>query len=293
MRTLIPGEEQPKSQTSNESQGGTSSLIRRPRYDRVREACERCRVKKSKCDNGRPCSRCKDDGVFCTTSTGKKKEYKQPPPGYAEILENNHYTLIATIYKLYDMVRSNQSWDRQEPDLNQEGQPVIHTIARLLGCARHVDDTISVRESFPETESDMVDLACQLLHHQRSQGQSPPATDADGSLPSSLDSPPYEPTSQTTFLDTAACVATVPTPSFAENSDEDSRTPSHNLQVNGPYDTCITPELFLTGSVFQDWGAGLEPCNIEPYDAREIFDNDSMSQGDTIEWQNFLLSLLS
>ncbi|EFY95069.1 hypothetical protein MAA_09518 [Metarhizium robertsii ARSEF 23] len=268
MRTLIPGEEQPKSQTSNESQGGTSSLIRRPRYDRVREACERCRVKKSKCDNGRPCSRCKDDGVFCTTSTGKKKEYKQPPPG-------------------------NQSWDRQEPDLNQEGQPVIHTIARLLGCARHVDDTISVRESFPETESDMVDLACQLLHHQRSQGQSPPATDADGSLPSSLDSPPYEPTSQTTFLDTAACVATVPTPSFAENSDEDSRTPSHNLQVNGPYDTCITPELFLTGSVFQDWGAGLEPCNIEPYDAREIFDNDSMSQGDTIEWQNFLLSLLS
>lgn len=212
---------------------------------------------------------------------------------YAEVLENNHYTLIATIYKLYDMVRSNQSWDRQEPDLNQEGQPVIHTIARLLGCDRHVDDTISVRASFPETESDMVDLACQLLHHQRSPGQSPPATDADGSLPSSLDSPPYEPTSQTTFPDTAACVATVPTPSFAENSDEDSRTPCHNLQVNGPYGTCITPELFLTGSVFQDWGAGLEPCNIEPYDAREIFNNDSMSQGDTIEWQSFLLSLLS
>lgn len=51
------------------------------RHKRVWKACERCRMKKTKCDGEFPCKRCKDDGLVCTAGTRKKTEYKQLPRG--------------------------------------------------------------------------------------------------------------------------------------------------------------------------------------------------------------------
>ena len=45
------------------------------------------------------------------------------------MLKNTHLALVATVHKLYAMVRSGQPWDLGEPDLNDRGQPVLHTIA--------------------------------------------------------------------------------------------------------------------------------------------------------------------
>ncbi|CAG9950831.1 unnamed protein product [Clonostachys rosea f. rosea IK726] len=83
------------------------------RHKRVRKACERCRMKKTKaafvqCDGEFPCKRCKDDGRVCTASVRKKMEYKQLPRGYAEVLEKTQFALIATVHKLYSMVRNSQ-----------------------------------------------------------------------------------------------------------------------------------------------------------------------------------------
>ncbi|KAK7962530.1 uncharacterized protein PG986_003355 [Apiospora aurea] len=88
------------------------------RHKRVWKACERCRMKKTKCDGEFPCKRCKDDGLVCTAGTRKKTEYKQLPRGYAEVLENTQFALIATVHKLYAMVRSSQQWDLGEPEFN-------------------------------------------------------------------------------------------------------------------------------------------------------------------------------
>ncbi|KAM7211120.1 hypothetical protein V8F06_013495, partial [Rhypophila decipiens] len=116
----------PLSPSSYKSHGSHS--VSGGQHKRVWKACERCRMKKTKCGGEFPCKRCKDDGLVCTASTRKKTEYKQLPKGYAELLENTQFALIKTIHKLYSMVRNQQKWDLGEPELNDRGQPVIHNI---------------------------------------------------------------------------------------------------------------------------------------------------------------------
>ncbi|KAK4649288.1 Fluconazole resistance protein 1 [Podospora bellae-mahoneyi] len=138
------------------------------RHKRVWKACERCRMKKTKCDGEFPCKRCKDDGLVCTAGVRKKTEYKQLPRGYAEVLENTQFALIATVHKLYAMVRNHQTWDLGEPDLNDRGQPVIHNIASKLGCIRPSGDMdLPPHAVFPEDEAGLTELARQLEEQQR------------------------------------------------------------------------------------------------------------------------------
>ncbi|KND87394.1 Fluconazole resistance protein 1 [Tolypocladium ophioglossoides CBS 100239] len=142
------------------------------RHKRVWKACERCRMKKTKCDGEFPCKRCKDDGMVCTAGVRKKVEYKQLPKGYAEVLEHTQFALIATVVKLYSMVRSAQPWDLGEPELNDRGQPVIHNIAQKLGCIRpNSDIDLPVHSVFPEDEAGMAELARQLEEQQALEGE--------------------------------------------------------------------------------------------------------------------------
>lgn len=78
---------------------------------------------------------------------------------YAEVLENTQYALIATVHKLYSMVRNNETWDLGEPELNDRGQPVIHDVASRLGCIRPSPD---LPYTFPEGPGDFADLQAQL-----------------------------------------------------------------------------------------------------------------------------------
>ncbi|CZT08079.1 uncharacterized protein RAG0_13295 [Rhynchosporium agropyri] len=129
------------------------------RHKRVWKACERCRMKKTKCDGESPCKRCKDDGLVCTAGSRKKTEYKQIPRGYAEVLENTQFALNATVQKLYTMVRNNEPWTLGEPELNARGQPVIHDIATKLGCIRASPD---LPYAIPEGEDGLAYLKAQL-----------------------------------------------------------------------------------------------------------------------------------
>ncbi|TAQ86396.1 hypothetical protein B7494_g5280 [Chlorociboria aeruginascens] len=106
------------------------------RHKRVWKACERCRMKKTKCDGESPCKRCKDDGLICTAGNRKKTEYKQTPRGYAEVLENTVFALDSTVAKLYNMIRNNEPWTLEEPSINDRGLPAVHDIADALGCIR-------------------------------------------------------------------------------------------------------------------------------------------------------------
>ncbi|KAL2757822.1 hypothetical protein ACRALDRAFT_1061110 [Sodiomyces alcalophilus JCM 7366] len=133
------------------------------RHKRVWKACERCRMKKTKCDGEFPCKRCKDDGLICTAGVRKKTEYKQLPKGYAEVLEQAQFSLVATVHKLYAMVKNQQPWDLDEPEHNDAGQPVVHDIAMKLGCIRpHIDLDLPAHSVFPEDEAGMAELARQL-----------------------------------------------------------------------------------------------------------------------------------
>lgn len=137
-------------------------------------------MKKTKCDGEFPCKRCKDDGLVCTAGVRKKMEYKQLPKGYAEVLENTQFALIATVHKLYSMVRNNQSWKLGEPELNDRGQPVIHDIAQKLGCIRpNSDIDLPVHSVFPEDERGMRELAYQLEEQQQLEDSSNPSSGQD------------------------------------------------------------------------------------------------------------------
>ncbi|TVY38693.1 Fluconazole resistance protein [Lachnellula occidentalis] len=105
-------------------------------HRRVRKACERCRIKKTKCDGDLPCKRCKLDGLVCIAGRKKKGEHKEFPPKYAEVLEDTQHILISTIHKLYARVRNGESWNLGEPELDDRGLPVVHDIAEKLGCVR-------------------------------------------------------------------------------------------------------------------------------------------------------------
>ncbi|KAM6514065.1 Fluconazole resistance protein 1 [Fusarium falciforme] len=153
------------------------------RHKRVWKACERCRMKKTKCDGELPCKRCKDGGLVCTAGVRKKMEYKQLPRGYAEVLENTQFALIATVHKLYSMVRNKQSWELGEPELNGRGQPVIHNIAQKLGCIRpNSDKYLPVPSAFPEDEVGMAELARQLGEQQKENKPHHDVKDADSSV---------------------------------------------------------------------------------------------------------------
>ncbi|KAM6508562.1 Fluconazole resistance protein 1 [Fusarium solani] len=153
------------------------------RHKRVRKACERCRMKKTKCDGEFPCKRCKDDGSVCTAAIRRKMEYKQLPQGYAEVLENTQLALIATVHKLYSMVLNNHPWGLGEPELNGCGQPVIHNIAQKLGCIQpNSDIDLPVHSVFPEDEAGMAELARQLEGQKKENEQQETAKDADSSV---------------------------------------------------------------------------------------------------------------
>ena len=113
-----------------------------------------------------------------------------PHRSYAEVLENTQFSLIATIHKLYAMVRDGQPWELGEPELNDRGQPVIHDIAQKLGCIRpHSDLDLPVSHIFPEDEASLSELAVALeKHHKEREPASASATCP--SSPTDKHSPP-------------------------------------------------------------------------------------------------------
>ncbi|KAH7111647.1 hypothetical protein B0J13DRAFT_516192 [Dactylonectria estremocensis] len=153
------------------------------RYRRARKACERCRMKKTKCDGEFPCKRCKDNGLVCAAGIRKKMEYKQVPRGYAKVLENTQFALTVTIHKLYFMVRNNQPWELGDPELNDRGQPVIHNIVQKLGCIRADSDIdLPIDLVFPEDEAGIAKLARQLEEQQKENKDRKEVKDADSSV---------------------------------------------------------------------------------------------------------------
>ncbi|TVY82746.1 Fluconazole resistance protein [Lachnellula suecica] len=159
------------------SSPGSNGLASNERHKRVRKACERCRIKKTKgrthpidrqCDGGSPCKKCGDDGLVCVAGRRVTNECKQLPQGYAEFLENTQYTLIAIVQALYLMVRNGDTWELGEPEMNDRGVPVIHDIAKRLNCIPLQQD---VPSRFSEDVEDHAEVQAQMCLTNREVGE--------------------------------------------------------------------------------------------------------------------------
>src|SRR6266536_1026204 len=78
---------------------------------------------------------------------------------YVEILENTHFSLVATVQRLYFMVRNGEKWALDDPKSNEDGMPVIHNVVKMLGCLRIWQDDAGVwpgdAEEFSKQLSEM------------------------------------------------------------------------------------------------------------------------------------------
>lgn len=102
---------------------------------------------------------------------------------YVEFLETTHLAMIGTVHKLYMMIQKNQPWDLGEPELNNQGELVIHDIAKKLGCIGPNDEIeLPIQYELPTTASGMARVAA---HPKRLQYGDYDAEDSDDKEPDS------------------------------------------------------------------------------------------------------------
>lgn len=99
---------------------------------RVCKACDRCRLKKSKCDGSSPCSRCKADNAICVFGERKKSQDKVYPKGYVEMLEQQQTQLVSGLRELYTRLQNGQGWPGAPLLESQGGHPLTHDILERL-----------------------------------------------------------------------------------------------------------------------------------------------------------------
>ncbi|KAH6010155.1 hypothetical protein HBI83_168320 [Parastagonospora nodorum] len=117
---------------------------------RVCKACDRCRLKKSKCDGASPCSRCKADNAICVFGERKKSQDKVYPKGYVEMLEQQQTQLVAGLRELYSRLQMGESWPGQPLRESSGGHPLTHDILERLGLLHPLGENNGNHEGFEE-----------------------------------------------------------------------------------------------------------------------------------------------
>ncbi|KAF2011863.1 hypothetical protein BU24DRAFT_396490 [Aaosphaeria arxii CBS 175.79] len=99
---------------------------------RVCKACDRCRLKKSKCSGMAPCNRCKTDDAICIFTRRRNHKDKSYPKGYVEILEQQQAQLVAGLRELYSRLQCGQGWPGPPLSKAESGHPLTHDILDRL-----------------------------------------------------------------------------------------------------------------------------------------------------------------
>ncbi|KAL2862944.1 Zn(II)2Cys6 transcription factor domain-containing protein [Aspergillus lucknowensis] len=101
---------------------------------RVCKACDRCRLKKSKCDGAKPCGRCRADNALCVFGERKKAHDKVYPKGYVEMLEQQQTWLVNGLQELYRRLLDGEGWQGEPLKCEPNGHPLTHDLLTHLGA---------------------------------------------------------------------------------------------------------------------------------------------------------------
>ncbi|KAF2751647.1 hypothetical protein M011DRAFT_482479 [Sporormia fimetaria CBS 119925] len=102
---------------------------------RVGKACDRCRVKKSKCDGLSFCGRCQADNLVCSYGERKQNTDKGHPKGYAEMLEHYHGILIQALQLLYHIAVKGEPFKELPLQAANGTQPYTQHILEAVGIS--------------------------------------------------------------------------------------------------------------------------------------------------------------
>lgn len=116
---------------------------------RVCKACDRCRLKKSKCDGSSPCSRCKADNSICVFGERKKSHDKVYPKGYVEMLEQQQSQLVSGMQELYRRLEKAKAWEGSKLE-ETNGNPLTHDILAALNLLEPKSEGGREMETFEE-----------------------------------------------------------------------------------------------------------------------------------------------
>ncbi|KAF1946470.1 hypothetical protein EJ02DRAFT_367221 [Clathrospora elynae] len=139
---------------------------------RVCKACDRCRLKKSKCDGSSPCSRCKADNAICVFGERKKSHDKVYPKGYVEMLEQQQTQLVAGLRELYSRLQRGESWPGQPLREGSGGHPLTHDILERLDLLHSSNENGSNYEGFEDDcnrmQQKLLETGVSFTHRQAS-----------------------------------------------------------------------------------------------------------------------------
>lgn len=99
---------------------------------RVGKACDSCRIKKTKCDGKKPCSRCIMDNKICVFTDKKKGKEKPHPSGYVELLETRLDLLTKSLEKMVQLARPHLSFLDELVEEEDEAVPINRVVLYLI-----------------------------------------------------------------------------------------------------------------------------------------------------------------
>ncbi|KAN0082075.1 hypothetical protein V8E54_003373 [Elaphomyces granulatus] len=137
-----------QSSPSSEHSPHSDSNVRK----RVCKACDRCRLKKSKCDGANPCGRCRTDNAICVFGERKKAHDKVYPKGYVEMLEQQQSWLVHGLQELYRRTSEGEGWPGELLKPEPNGHPLTHDLLTRLGAldqnkGEHLEENTELMQS--------------------------------------------------------------------------------------------------------------------------------------------------
>ncbi|CAP78992.1 hypothetical protein N7489_004637 [Penicillium chrysogenum] len=134
---------------ARQSTSGSNHLRSHNVRKRACKACDRCRLRKSKCDGASPCSRCRADTSVCVFGERKIAHNKVYPKGYVEMIQQQQIWLVHGLRELYRRTTEGEGWPGECLKTEPNGHPLTHDILTRLGA---LDRTKGERfEDSPDT----------------------------------------------------------------------------------------------------------------------------------------------
>ncbi|EAU39501.1 predicted protein [Aspergillus terreus NIH2624] len=118
----------------------------------VLKACDRCRVKKTKCDGKQPCNRCSAYNHPCLFRERKATQTKVYSRGFVEMLESHHSLVVKALQRLYKLCVDKEGFPGDPLVESADGHPLTHAILDRLGLIKQAE------ENTDEPEEDSEDL---------------------------------------------------------------------------------------------------------------------------------------